>query len=82
MRLYHKNFFTKLAGPPVYYSGSNDPSLVYQIEWPDNKSIIFFPCKLKMTEARIEKEPVYAQPLRTKREQYGDNSEFHYFGSR
>ncbi len=35
-----------------------------------------------MTEAGIEQEPVYAQPLRTKREQYGDNSEFHYFGSR
>jgi hypothetical protein len=41
-----------------------------------------FTCKFTMTEAGIEKEPVYAQPLRTKREQYGDNSEFHYFGSR
>ncbi len=44
VRLYHKNFFTKLAGPPVYYSGSNEPSLAPQFKWPDNtfESITFF----------------------------------------
>ncbi len=29
----------KLAGPPVYCSGSNASSLALQFKWPDNKSI-------------------------------------------
>ncbi len=26
----------KLAGPPVYYSGSNEPSLAPRVKWLDN----------------------------------------------
>ncbi len=31
--LYHFIFLFKLAGPPVYYSGSNEPSLATQFKW-------------------------------------------------
>ncbi len=34
---YHYNFFKNLAGPPVYYSGSNEPSLSPQFKiWLHN----------------------------------------------
>jgi hypothetical protein len=31
-----KFLFKKPAGPPVYYSGSNEPSLAPQFKWPYN----------------------------------------------
>jgi hypothetical protein len=40
VRLYHQNLKRKFAGPPVYYSGSNEPTLVPEFESPDNTFVL------------------------------------------